>query len=154
VSDKSSPIQVALFALLGLGRGGTILYRVLFVLAVPALTVWTVFLPRWRFSDQDERLFRAARHGDVTGIESALSAGARVNAAAPVDRKTALFRAAIFGHQAAVKVLLERGADPAARGSDDQTALQVALAARASEKDPAGARDLDLVIAMLRESER
>lgn len=154
MSDKSSPIQAALFALLGLGRGGTILYRVLFVLAVPAFAVWTVFLPRWRFTDQDERLFRAARHGDATGIESALSAGARVNAAAPVDQKTALFRAAIFGHQAAVKVLLEHGADPAARGSDGQTALQVALAARASEKDPAGARDLDLVIAMLRESER
>lgn len=69
-------------------------------------------------------------------------------------RRTALFRAAIFGHQAAVKVLLERGADPASRGSDGQTALEVALAARAGEKDPAGARDLDLVIAMLRESER
>jgi hypothetical protein len=154
MGEKPAPIRDVIFALLGLGRGGQILYRVLFVLAVPALTVWTVFLPRWRFNDQDERLFRAARHGDAAGIESALSAGARVNAAAPVDQKTALFRAAIFGHQTAVTLLLEHGADPAARGSDGQTALQVALAARASEKDPAGARDLDLVIAMLRESER
>ena len=154
MSEDASPVRDFVFALLGLGRAGQILYRTLFVLAIPALTVWTVFLPRWRFTDQDERLFRAARHGDATGIESALSAGARVNAAAPVDQKTALFRAAIFGHQAAVKVLLEHGADPAARGSDGQTALQVSLAARASEKDPAGARDLDLVIAMLRESER
>jgi hypothetical protein len=154
VSDSPSPIRTVLFALLGLGRAGKILYGTLFALAIPALAVWFVFLPRWRFTDQDERLFRAARHGDATGIESALSAGARVNAAAPVDQKTALFRAAIFGHQAAVKVLLEHGADAAARGSDGQTALEVALAARASEKDPAGARDLDLVIAMLRGSER
>jgi hypothetical protein len=41
VSDSPSKVRTVLFALLGLGRGGTILYRVLFVLAVPALTVWT-----------------------------------------------------------------------------------------------------------------
>ena len=153
MSENSSPIQTVLFALLGLGRAGQILYRVLFVLAVPALTVWSVFLPRWRFSDQDERLFRAARHGDVPGIESSLAAGARVNAAAPVDQKTALFRAAIFGHAAAVNALLQHGADSSVRGSDDQSVLQVALAARASEKDPEAGRNLDLVIGMLRESE-
>ena len=153
VSEDASPVRDFIFALLGLGRAGQILYRTLFVLAIPALTVWSVFLPRFRFSDQDERLFRAARHGDVGGVESALSAGASVNRAAPVDGKTALFRAAIFGHVAAVKALLQRGADVSARGSDGQTVLEVALAARASEKNPEADRDLDQVIALLRESE-
>jgi hypothetical protein len=141
------------FALLGLGRGGQILYRILFVLAVPALAVWTVVLPRLRFSDEDERLFRAARHGDVAGVEHSLSAGARVNATSPVDGKTALFRAAIFGHAPAVRSLLEHGADASVRSSGDQTALDVAQAARASEKDPATARNLDAVVAALRDAE-
>jgi hypothetical protein len=141
VSDSPSPIRTVLFALLGLGRAGKILYGALVALAIPALAVWFVFLPRWRFSDQDEQLFRAARHGDVAGVESSLAAGARVDAASPVDRKTALFRAAIFGHAPAVKALLQHGADASARGSDGQTALQVALKARDGEKDPANAPD-------------
>ena len=151
--SEDAPVRNALFALLGLGRAGKVLYAALSLLAIPALAVWFVFLPRWRFTDEDEQLFRAARHGDVPGVESALAAGARLNAAAPVDGKTALFRAAIFGHVAAVRALLQHGADATVRGSDDQTVLEVARAARASEKDPAADRDLDQVIALLRESE-
>lgn len=139
--------------LLGLGRGGQILYGTLFVLAVPALLVWLVVLPRWRFSDQDERLFRAARHGDSAGVEQSLAAGARVNAASPVDGKTALFRAAIFGHVGAVRMLLDHGADTAVRGSDGLSALEVATAARAGEKDPGIAKNLDAVMTILREAE-
>jgi hypothetical protein len=142
-----------LLALLGLGPGGRILYRTLFVLAVPALLVWFVVLPRLRFSDEDERLFRAARHGDVAGVERSLAAGGHVDAASPVDGKTALFRAAIFGHAAAVKALLGHGADASARGSDGRTALEVTQAARAEEKDPAIARDLDAVASVLRGAE-
>jgi hypothetical protein len=141
------------FALLGLGRGGQILYGSLFVLAVPAMVVWFVVLPRWRFSDQDEQLFRAARHGDAAGIEQSLAAGARVNAASPIDGKTALCRAAIFGHADTVRALLEHGADASRRGSDGQTALDIAIAARGSEKDPAIARHLDAVVTILRAAE-
>jgi len=140
-------------ALLGLGPAGQILYRTLFVLAVPALVVWFVVLPRWRFSDQDEQLFRAARHGDTAAVERSLSAGARVNAASPVDGKTALFRAAIFGHADTVRLLLDHGADASLRGSDGQSALEVATAARASEKDPAIAQSLDTVVTALRSAE-
>ena len=150
MSDSPSPVRTVLFALLGLGRAGKVLYGTFLVLAVPALAVWFVFLPRLRFSDEDERLFRAARHGDVAGVEKALGSGARVDAASPVDGKTALFRAAIFGHAGAVKALLQHGADGSARGRDGQTALQVARKAREGEKDPAGARQLDDVIALLR----
>ena len=120
------------------------------MLAVPALTAWSVLVPRLRFHEQDERLFRAARHGDRAGVERALAAGGRVNASAPIDRKTALFRAAVFGHAEVVRLLLDSGADPDARGSDGRSALEVALAARADTKDPTDAAALDAVVALLR----
>jgi ankyrin repeat protein len=140
-----------LYTLLGLNRAGRILYGLVFALAVPALVAWFVVLPRMRFSDLDEQLFRAARHGDQPGVERALEAGADVNAQAPVDRKTALFRAAIFGHARVVRLLLERGADANARGSDGRSALEITTDARAHEKNPAAVRALDDVAAALRE---
>ncbi|MCE9657379.1 MAG: ankyrin repeat domain-containing protein [Burkholderiales bacterium] len=142
--------QSIVFALLGLGRGGKILYLALFVLAVPAFLAYTVWLPRERFSEADEQLFRAARHGDRGGIERALAEGARVSDVSPVDGKTALFRAAVFGHADALRLLLARGADPQARGSDGRTVLEVVAAARGDERDPAAAA-LDAVAAALRE---
>jgi hypothetical protein len=142
-----------LLALLGLNRAGRILYITLFVLAVPALVGWFVVLPRLRFHDEDERLFRAARHGDVAGVEASLAAGGRLNVAAPVDGKTALFRAAVFGHADLVRTLIKHGADLQARGNDGRTALEVALAARAGEHDAARAQALDAVIAVLRAGE-
>ncbi len=63
-TDKYSLLS----ALLGLNRAGRILYTTLFILAVPALVGWFVLLPRLLFSEADERLFRAARHGDVAGL--------------------------------------------------------------------------------------
>ena len=143
-----------LFTLFGLNRAGQILYGTLFVLAVPALTVWTVFLPRWRFSEPDERLFKAARHGDVAGIERALGDGADVNAQAPIDRKTALFRAVAFAQTDAVRALLKAGADPERRGSDDQTALQLAETARKAESNSPRAAAYDQVIGVLRGAQR
>ena len=140
-----------LYTILGLNRAGRFLYGALFVLAVPALLAWTVLLPRLRFSDQDEQLFRAARHGDRAGLEQSLAAGAHVNAASPIDGKTALFRAAVLGHADAVRLLLDRGADPAARGADGRTALDVATAARADEQEPTARRALDDVVAELRD---
>ena len=40
-----SKVQSVLFTLLGLGRAGQILYVTLFVLAVPLLAAYTVWLP-------------------------------------------------------------------------------------------------------------
>ena len=146
--------QPILYALLGLNRAGKILYTALFILAVPAGVFYLVFLPRWQFTDEDERLFRAARHGDLAGVERSIAAGAHINGLAPVDRKTVLFRAAVLGHADVVTWLLSHGADPGARGSDGRTALEVVTAARGEEKDPAAAEALDRVIARLRGAER
>jgi len=143
--------QSVLFALLGLGRGGKILYLTLFVLAVPAMVAYFVWLPRVRFSDADEHLFRAARHGDRGGIERALAEGARVTDVSPVDGKTALFRAAVLGHADAVRLLLDRGADRQARGNDGRTVAEIVTAARGDEREPAAAIALDAVAAALRE---
>lgn len=141
-----------LLFLFGLNRAGEILYKALFVLAVPALMLWTL-LPGMRFSDADEQLFRAARHGDVAGIKEALDIGARVDAEAPTDRKTPLFRAAVFGYADAVKTLLSHGANPVARGSDGKTALEVVTEAIGDEKDPAARRALEVVAGVLKSSE-
>lgn len=148
-----SKTQTFLFSLLGLGRGGSILYLLLFVLAVPALTVWTVFLPRWRFTDADEALFRAARHGDVPAIEQSLAAGANVNRPSPVDGKTALFRAAILGHADAVRFLITHGAEAAAVGSDGHTPIEIVGAARSDERDADKTRALDAVTSLLENAE-
>jgi hypothetical protein len=138
------------FALLGLGRVGRVVFPLLLAAAGAAFICWKVLLPGWSFTDQDERLFRAARHGDVAGIAQALAAGAHIDAASPVDGKTALARAAIFGRADAVRTLIARGADASVRGTDGRTALDVATAARADETDPGLAHDLDAVIAALR----
>jgi ankyrin repeat protein len=89
----------------------------------------------------------------VPGIEQALASGAHVDAASPVDGKTALFRAAIFGHAPAVRALLDHGANAWARGNDRATPAAVAIAARTAEKNPDLAHDLDAVITMLRAAE-
>jgi hypothetical protein len=140
-----------LYALFGLNRAGQILYGTLFVLAVAGFVVWQV-LPALQFSDQDEQLFRAARHGDRAAVEQALTNGASLQHAAPIDHKTVLFRAAVFGHADIVRLLLERGADPNAVGSDGQSALEIVTAARAEEKDPAVASHLDAVAVVLKEA--
>jgi len=141
-----------LLALFGLNRAGQILYTSLFVLAVPALMFWTL-LPGMRFSEADEQLFRAARHGDVAGIKESLDIGARVDAEAPTDRKTALFRAAVFGYPDAVKSLLSHGANPAVRGADGRTALEVVTEAIGEEKDPAARQALEAVASVLKGAE-
>ena len=142
-----------LSALLGLNRAGRILYTSLFVLAVPAMLVWFVLMPRLQFSEADERLFRAARHGDLAGVAQSLAAGGRINAAAPIDGKTAIFRAAVFGHAELVRDLLKKGADPGVRGTDGKTVLEVVAAARSKERDAARARALDAVADALRATE-
>ena len=150
---KSSSDDASALTLFGLNRTGKIVYGALFVLVVPAFLAWTIWLPRVRFSDGDEQLFRAARHGDRAAIEQALNAGARIEAASPVDGKTALFRAAVLGHTDAVRLLLEHGADPAARGLDGRSPVEVVEEARSDEHDPEAARGLDAVLNVLRNAE-
>jgi len=148
-----SRAQTLLYTLLGLNRIGQFLYVVLVVVAVLSLGLGQSALARWRFSDADEGLFRAARHGDVAGVERSLAAGAGVNDAAPTDGKTALFRAAVLGHPDTVRALLEHGADPLRQGNDGKTALETVLAVRSEEKNPAAARTLDDVAAALKKAE-
>jgi hypothetical protein len=139
--------------LFGLNRAGKVLYVSAAVIAVAIFVLRQDVLPRAHFSDADEALFRAARHGDVAGIEQALASGANVADEAPIDRKTALFRAAVFGYADAVKVLLGHGADPAVRGTDGRTALEVVTDALGDEKDPQARHALEAVAALLRAAE-
>jgi ankyrin repeat protein len=76
-----------------------------------------------------------------------------VDVAAPIDGKTALFRAAVFGHTDVVRLLIERGADLEAHGTDGRTALEVVTAARADEHNAAKAEALDAVAGVLRDAE-
>jgi hypothetical protein len=144
--EKPHPI---LYTILGLNRAGKVLQVVALAGAVFGGMFYFTILPGLRFSDHDEALFFAARHGDRAGVERALAGGARIDATAPYDRKTALFRAAVFGHDTLVQYLIDHGANPAARAGDGHTALEVVQAARQEEKDPAAARALDAVIAVL-----
>ena len=148
----ASKTQTVIFALLGLNRAGQFLYVLLFVAAIPALLAYTTWLPRYRFTDADEQLFKAARHGDVPALQQSLAAGADLTHASPVDGKTALFRASVFGRTDAVRLLLEHGADPEARGSDGRSALEVVSAARTDEKNLDRARTLDEVAALLQKA--
>ena len=146
-----SKLQSVLFTLLGLGRAGQILYVTLFVLAVPLLAAYTVWLPRLSFLGSGRAPVprrptrRSRRH------RAALGEGARVTDVSPVDGKTALFRAAVLGHADAVRLLLERGADPQGRGNDGRTVAEVVTSARGDERDPAAAAALDAVAAALRD---
>ncbi len=143
-----------LYTLLGFNRAGKFLYGGLILLAGPALAWWFIWRPSSQFHDEDEHLFRAARHGDVAGIDRALDAGARVNAAAPIDGKTAIFRAAVFGHADAVRDLLQRGADTNARGNDGKTVLEIVTSVRSEELDPGRANRLAAVASVLESAQR
>jgi Ankyrin repeats (3 copies) len=142
-------MQQLLYTLPGFNRAGKFLYAGLILLAGPALAWWFIWRPSSQFHDEDEQLFRAARNGDVAGIARALDAGARVNAAAPIDGKTAIFRAAVFGHADAVRDLLQRGADTNAQGNDGKTVLEIVTSVRSEEHDPVRAKALDAVASAL-----
>ncbi len=59
----------------------------------------------------DEKLLKAAKKGDVKGIENALAKGANINATAN-NGSTALRLATVANEIEAVRLLLESGADP------------------------------------------
>lgn len=75
-----------------------------------------------------DRLYTAAQHGDLNGIRAALEPGflgldrVKVDATDDIGR-TALMAAARAGQEAAVRLLLDLGADINARDRDDVTAL-------------------------------
>jgi uncharacterized protein len=77
-------------------------------------------------------LIEAAKAADIPAIEQLLMAGADVNVC-DEHGWTALHWSAGKGDAAVVKLLLERGANVAAKGRDNRTALLVARAARRSE---------------------
>jgi hypothetical protein len=139
-----------LLTLFGLNRAGQILWGLIFAAGIAAFFTINVWLPGARFSDVDEYLFRAARHGDVAGINSALSNGAGINDRSPIDGKTALARAAILGHADAVRALLDKDADVNIAGYDGQTPGDLVTAAIAEEKDPAAIAALKDVAAALK----
>ena len=144
--SKASFFVLALF---GYNRAGQILWG---LIVIAGLAYFVTVIQDPHFSDEDERLFRAARHGDRAGVERSLEAGAGVADLSPLDRKTALFRAAAFGHADIVRVLLDKGADPATRGGDGKTALDVVIEARADEKKPEAQKALDEVANLLRQA--
>ena len=146
---KDYPI---LFAIFGLNRAGQILWFLIFAAGI-AIFVRSTILAQPPFSEQDEALFRAARHGDRAGVERALDSGALVTAVAPLDRKTALFRAAVFGHADVVKLLLEHGANPNEVDADGRTVLEVVIEARNQEKNTSAAQALDAVAVALHAAE-
>ena len=73
-ADTSEPFF--LYLLLGFNRAGRFMWLTIFVLAIPVLTLWTVLLPKWRFSAADEHLFKAARHKSSMSFTTVLSGNA------------------------------------------------------------------------------
>jgi hypothetical protein len=143
--SKTSGLLLTLF---GLNRTGQMLWALVFVLGIAGFVYWTM-MPGLRFSDEDERLFHAARHGDRSGVEASLRAGAGVGDVSPIDGKTALFRAAVFGHVEVVRFLIDQGADLETRGLDGKTALDLVRAAQEAERNSERQRSLAAVAAVL-----
>jgi hypothetical protein len=102
-----SKVQAVLFTLLGLGRAARSSTR---RCSCSPCRDWPRTPSGCRTSASRKRTSTVPRrrHGDRGGIERALGEGARVTDVSPVDGKTALFRAAVFGHADAVRLLLEQ----------------------------------------------
>ena len=77
----------------------------------------------WRYKmNVDENLFYASEDGNLAEIRAAIRGGANLNANNGTN--TALMMAARYGHNEAVKLLLESGADPNVTNSAGDTALR------------------------------
>uniref|UniRef100_A0A1X7TT55 Uncharacterized protein n=1 Tax=Amphimedon queenslandica TaxID=400682 RepID=A0A1X7TT55_AMPQE len=78
-------------------------------------------------SVNNKKLYEAAKRGDSTGVQSALSQGANVNYQNPKERgDTALIEAARKGNCDVVELLLKKRADPSDLNNRGDTALIVA----------------------------
>jgi ankyrin repeat protein len=78
------------------------------------------------FAGATDELFAASAYGDIDQMRHAIDAHADINFASRFG-ETALCVAARKGNTAAVRLLLQNGADPAITGSDHHTALEWAL---------------------------
>jgi len=78
------------------------------------------------FADATDELFAASSYGDIAEMQRAIDAHADINFASRLG-ETPLCVAARKGNTAAVRLLLQHGADPAVTGSDQHTALEWAL---------------------------
>ncbi len=82
-------------------------------------------------STPKSRFFQAVREGDVDGVSQLLDRDPKlVKERDTAFGATALHWAALRGHAEVVKLLLERGADPAARNKAGETARDVAVRAK------------------------
>lgn len=72
-----------------------------------------------------DKFIELAKEGDADGVAKALADGMDVNTVGGVMENPALFEAAQAGHMGTLKVLLDAGADPNARGWGGCTALMV-----------------------------
>ncbi len=79
-------------------------------LAKVCVLVWSLAPAFVASAASEQELFRAAKRGDVAGIQAALRAGANINTRFDIG-KTALIVAAENGRDAAVEVLMDTGAD-------------------------------------------
>ena len=77
----------------------------------------------------DVALIEAVKAGDLQKTETAVAAGADVNAPGPEQQWTALNYAAGKGDLAMVDLLVQRGADVFRTGRDNSTPYQIAVAA-------------------------
>jgi hypothetical protein len=77
-------------------------------------------------SDTARDIWTAAAFGDLEALRAHVEAGASLDAAEPLYGHSPLGWAALAGQEEAVRVLLDAGADPAARYLDDNTALHSA----------------------------
>lgn len=84
-------------------------------------------------SAAEQAWFTAARRGDVERLRALRSQGMDVDAHEAHHGRTALMRAAFFGHTAAVDALVEAHAD--VRATDLEGATALLLAARAGEAE-------------------
>jgi uncharacterized protein len=105
------------------------------VRALLALTLVLAQSPTATDADGLTALMRAAARGDAAGVTTIVAGGADVNAVHDDTRLAPLMFAAYFGHDAVVRLLLEKGAqanlkdatgasaaDWAAQGGHDATA--------------------------------
>ena len=84
-----------------------------------------VIIPQIPITQLNERLFKAAKSGNMAQLNLLLKQGAQINAT-NANRETALHAAAALGQYAAVRLLLQQGANPNATTSNGWTPLHSA----------------------------
>ena|SRR5579863_1214058 len=81
-----------------------------------------------KLTEATERLFEAAKCGNVEAVQKAIEAGAKVNAKTKFLKNTALHWAAHNGHAPVVQFLIEKGANCNIRNERWRTPAETAAA--------------------------